>query len=221
MGYGVFADCDALWGLTLPASLTEIDGNPIPAIPLSKHFFANSLRIAPDNPVLRIENQMLLAGDTVICAARDVRDVTVPEGITTIGRGAFYSAQVERVTLPEGLTEIQQEAFYDCFALRSISLPESLQSIGASAFSSCRALAEITLPEGLRTIGSAGVYSHGAYRIDAARKVWKEVGHSAFSSSEALQGSHVPEEPAGDSDGYALQLFGAGKGRPAGTIWSG
>lgn len=78
MGYGVFADCDELWGLTLPASLTEIDGNPIPAIPLSQHFFANSLRIAPDNPVLRIENQMLLAGDTVICAARDVRDVTVP-----------------------------------------------------------------------------------------------------------------------------------------------
>lgn len=70
MGYGVFADCDELWGLTLPASLTEIDGNPIPAIPLSQHFFANSLRIAPDNPVLRIENQMLLAGDTVICAAR-------------------------------------------------------------------------------------------------------------------------------------------------------
>ena len=95
-------------GLTLPASLTEIDSNPIPAIPLSQHFFANSLRIAPDNPVLRIENQMLLAGDTVICAARDVRDVTVPEGITTIGRGAFYSAQVERVTLPEGLTNIQK-----------------------------------------------------------------------------------------------------------------
>ena len=67
MGYGVFADCDELWGLTLPASLTEIDGNPIPAIPLSQHFFANSLRIAPDNPVLRIENQMLLACDTV-CA---------------------------------------------------------------------------------------------------------------------------------------------------------
>ena len=70
MGYGVFADCDELWGLTLPASLTEVDGNPIPAIPLSQHFFANSLRIAPDNPVLRIENQMLLAGDTVICAGR-------------------------------------------------------------------------------------------------------------------------------------------------------
>lgn len=116
MGYGVFADCDELWGLTLPASLTEIDSNPIPAIPLSQHFFANSLRIAPDNPVLRIENQMLLAGDTVICAARDVRDVTVPEGITTIGRGAFYSAQVERVTLPEGLTNIQKEAFNGCFA---------------------------------------------------------------------------------------------------------
>lgn len=192
MGYGVFADCDALWGLTLPASLTEIDGNPIPAIPLSRHFFANSLRIAPDNPVLRIENQMLLAGDTVICAARDVRDVTVPEGITTIGRGAFYAAQVERVTLPEGLTEIQQEAFYDCFALRSISLPESLQSIGASAFSSCRALAEITLPEGLRTIGTRAFDWTGLTSLHLPENL-EEIGHSVFSSNAELQEVTFPK----------------------------
>ena len=193
MGYGVFAECDALWGLTLPASLTEIDGNPIPAIPLSRHFFANSLRIAPDNPMLRIENQMLLAGDTVICAARDVRDVTVQEGITTIGRGAFYAAQVEKVTLPEGLMEIQQEAFYDCFALRSISLPESLQSIGASAFSSCRALAEITLPEGLRTIGTRAFDWTGLTSLHLPESL-EEIGHSAFSSNEQLQEVTFPKQ---------------------------
>lgn len=183
MGYGVFAECDALWGLTLPASLTEIDGNPIPAIPLSQHFFANSLRIAPNNPVLRIENQMLLAGDTVICAARDVRDVTVPEGITTIGRGAFYSAQVERVTLPEGLTNIQKEAFNGCFALRSVSLPESLQSIGDSAFDWCRSLTEITLPEGLRTIGCHAFESTGLTALKLPESL-EEVGHGAFLSNE-------------------------------------
>lgn len=192
MGYGVFAECDALWGLTLPASLTEIDGNPIPAIPLSRHFFANSLRIAPDNPVLRIEDQMLLAGDKLVCAARDLREVTVPEGITTIVRGAFYAAQVEKVTLPEGLMEIQQEAFYDCFALRSISLPESLQSIGASAFSSCRALAEITLPEGLRTIGTRAFDWTGLTSLHLPENL-EEIGHNAFSSNEELQEVTFPK----------------------------
>lgn len=192
MGYGVFADCDELWGLTLPASLTEIDSNPIPAIPLSQHFFANSLRIAPDNPVLRIENQMLLAGDTVICAARDVRDVTVPEGITTIGRGAFYSAQVERVTLPEGLTNIQKEAFNGCFALRSVSLPESLQSIGDSAFDWCRSLTEITLPEGLRTIGCHAFESTGLTALKLPESL-EEVGHGAFLSNEKLQEVTLPK----------------------------
>lgn len=192
MGYGVFADCDELWGLALPASLTEIDGNPIPAIPLSQHFFANSLRIAPNNPVLRIENQMLLAGDTVICAARDVRDVTVPEGITTIGRGAFYSAQVERVTLPEGLTNIQKEAFNGCFALRSVSLPESLQSIGDSAFDWCRSLTEITLPEGLRTIGCHAFESTGLTALKLPESL-EEVGHGAFLSNEKLQEVTLPK----------------------------
>lgn len=215
MGYGVFADCDELWGLTLPASLTETDGNPIPAIPLSQHFFANSLRIAPDNPVLRIENQMLLAGDTVICAARDVRDVTVPEGITTIGRGAFYSAQVERVTLPEGLTNIQKEAFNGCFALRSVSLPESLQSIGDSAFDWCRSLTEITLPEGLRTIGCHAFESTGLTALKLPESL-EEVGHGAFFVQREIAGSHAPEEPARDTDRYVLWMLGAGEGRSAG-----
>ncbi len=186
MGYGVFADCDELWGLTLPASLTEIDGNPIPAIPLSQHFFANSLRIAPDNPVLRIENQMLLAGDTVICAARDVRDVTVPEGITTIGRGAFYSAQVERVTLPEGLTNIQKEAFNGCFALRSVSLPESLQSIGDSAFDWCRSLTEITLPEGVQFLGRNAFERCGFASICIPDSV-TEIEGNPFKNCKALR----------------------------------
>lgn len=191
IGEEAFIGC-ALEKVTLPASLTEIDGNPIPAIPLSQHFFANSLRIAPDNPVLRIENQMLLAGDTVICAARDVRDVTVPEGITTIGRGAFYSAQVERVTLPEGLTNIQKEAFNDCFALRSVSLPESLQSIGDSAFDWCRSLTEITLPEGLRTIGCHAFESTGLTALKLPESL-EEVGHGAFLSNEKLQEVTLPK----------------------------
>ena len=186
MGYGVFADCDELWGLALPASLTEIDGNPIPAIPLSQHFFANSLRIAPNNPVLRIENQMLLAGDTVICAARDVRDVTVPEGITTIGRGAFYSAQVERVTLPEGLTNIQKEAFNGCFALRSVSLPESLQSIGDSAFDWCRSLTEITLPEGVQFLGRNAFERCGFASICIPDSV-TEIEGNPFKNCKALR----------------------------------
>ena len=192
MGYGVFADCDELWGLTLPAILTEIDGNPIPAIPLSQHFFANSLRIEPDNPVLRIENQMLLAGDTVICAARDVRDVTVPEGITTIGRGAFYSAQVERVTLPEGLTNIQKEAFNGCFALRSVSLPESLQSIGDSAFDWCRSLTEITLPGSLEKIGEAAFIYCGMREITIPKGI-AEIARMAFYHCDQLETVHLQE----------------------------
>lgn len=186
MGYGVFADCDELWGLTLPASLTEIDSNPIPAIPLSQHFFANSLRIAPDNPVLRIENQMLLAGDTVICAARDVRDVTVPEGITTIGRGAFYSAQVERVTLPEGLTNIQKEAFNGCFALRSVSLPEKLERLEASAFAFCEALTEIDLPEGVQFLGRNAFERCGFASICITDSV-TEIEGNPFKNCKALR----------------------------------
>lgn len=192
MGYGVFAECYALQGLTLPASLTEIDGNPLPQITLTRYLSASSLQIAPGNPVLRIEGQMLLAGDTLICAAWGTTEATVPEGVTTIARGAFYGAKVKQVTLPEGLTDIQNEAFQQCGGLQSVSFPQSLQSIGAYAFESCREMEEVTLPEGLRTIGGHAFESTGLTALKLPESL-EEIGNSAFLSNEKLQEVTFPK----------------------------
>lgn len=192
MGYGVFAECDALQGLTLPASLTEIDGNPFPQTTLTRYLSASSLQIAPDNPVLRIEWQMLLAGDTLICAAWGMTEATVPEGVAAIARGAFYGAKVKSVTLPEGLTDIQDEAFQQCGGLRSVSFPQSLQNIGAYAFESCRALEKVNLPEGLRTIGGHAFESTGLIALKLPESL-EEIGNSALLSNEKLQEVTFPK----------------------------
>ena len=75
-------------------------------------------------------------------------DVVVPEGVTSIGKKAFWECAVlTRITLPESVTEIENAAFYRCENLTEITLPTSVQQIGQWAFNGCAGLTRISLPE--------------------------------------------------------------------------
>ena len=80
--------------------------------------------------------------------------VTVPEGITAIGAGAFKGmAWITDITLPEGLTEIQENAFKGCRKLERINFPDSLETIGDLAFHRCHSLVSVLLPDSVKALG--------------------------------------------------------------------
>ena len=67
--------------------------------------------------------------------AASIVEIEVCEGVTTVGRCAFYGLKaVTKVTLSEGITAIGDYAFNSCKALTEITLPESVTSIGKGAF---------------------------------------------------------------------------------------
>ena len=84
----------------------------------------------------------------------ELNSVTFPEGLTDIGMWAFqYCTGLTSVTFPEGLTSIGYRAFEDCTGLTSVTFPEGLTSIGGSAFNKCSGLTSVTFPDGLTSIG--------------------------------------------------------------------
>ncbi len=61
--------------------------------------------------------------------------VTVPEGVSVIGKSAFKENKTIRsVILPGTVEQIDDFAFYYCEKLESVSLPEGLTQIGSSTF---------------------------------------------------------------------------------------
>lgn len=66
-------------------------------------------------------------------------DVTVPDGVTCIGKHAFQFAQLHSVTLPETVTEIESEAFYYA-NLEHITIQGTIKKVGHLSFPAGKAL---------------------------------------------------------------------------------
>lgn len=104
----------------------------------------------------------------------DAETVVVPEGVVTIGKGAFRDrADLRAVTFPDSLRTIGDLAFEgcrsltdvefrhgvrrlgngcfrDCASIQRVELPESLTSIHTGAFENCSGLEQVALPASLR-----------------------------------------------------------------------
>ncbi|MDE6442324.1 MAG: leucine-rich repeat domain-containing protein [Clostridia bacterium] len=83
-------------------------------------------------------------------------DVTLPDGITSIGNQAFYDcSSLTSVNIPDTVTSIGDMAFYNCSSLTSISIPDGVTSIGDGAFNQCSVLADVSIPDSVTYIGSS------------------------------------------------------------------
>jgi hypothetical protein len=91
--------------------------------------------------------------DGVLTAYRgNAEEVVVPEGVTAIGRDAFWDCKnLTSVTLPASLTAIGEWAFRECSGL--ISIDTGAADIGQGAFAGCSSLTTVNLTTGIASIG--------------------------------------------------------------------
>lgn len=90
----------------------------------------------------------------------DIESITIPEGVISIGNGAFSGrASLKEIVLPESLESIGNGAFRVCISLKSIKLGENVKHIGNEAFAGCEALEEIVLPKQIESIGDSAFMS--------------------------------------------------------------
>jgi len=80
--------------------------------------------------------------------------VTVPNRVTAIACGAFANNKnLTGVTLPSGITKIDMSVFHGCTGLESITIPDSVTQIDGFAFYGCTDLTSVTIGTGVTDIG--------------------------------------------------------------------
>ena len=126
--------------------------------------------------------------------------------VTTIDKAAFALKQFIEVTIANGVTSIGDNAFYYNVNLVSVSIPNSVMSIGIRAFSqgkltrvtipsgitiindetfSNNRLTSVTIPNGVTSIGKKAFFSNQLTKIEIPSNV-KNIGKEAFSSNDNL-----------------------------------
>ena len=130
-------------------------------------------------------------GETAFFFSRYITSVSIPEGVTYIGLGAFQLTALTSISLPEGVTYIGIGAFQQT-ALTSISLPEGLISIGDEAFSYCRNIeGDLVIPSTVTSIGKEA-FSHCDVLTSVTIK-GGSIGESAFNNCRGLTSLSLQE----------------------------
>ena len=123
--------------------------------------------------------------------------LTLPTGITSIGRNAFDGCSgLTSLTLPAGITSIGSYAFYICSGLTSLTLPDGITSIGYSAFEGCSRLKEVRfcINDNLDTYLTKG---HPYIDVDCGVKYYindKEITSIEIPSNVTTLGQYVFQE---------------------------
>ena len=148
------------------------------------------------------------ACECAFTGCRGLTSLTLPDGITEIGKSAFYDCSgLTSLTLPDGITEIGKSAFRGCSGLTSLTLPVGITSIGPSAFEGCSGLTSLNLPAGITSIGSyAFVNCSGLTSIYVYAEKVPYIGSIVFVGVDAKKCTLYV--PMGTRDDYRLSDFG-------------
>lgn len=74
-------------------------------------------------------------------AGSGLKRVVIPETVTTIDEGAFYSCtKLDYIAIPEGVIYVNNGAFRDCKGLSTLYFPSQLRKVNAYAFAGCNNL---------------------------------------------------------------------------------
>ncbi len=72
--------------------------------------------------------------DNLYYMKKDLKTISIPEGIKEIGSFSFARSGIQNVVIPEGVTTIGKGAFYHCDDLKDVSIPSTVTDVGEHAF---------------------------------------------------------------------------------------
>ena len=142
-------------------------------------------------------------GNSAFFYCSGLTSITIPEGVTSIGDGAFEYSGLTSITIPESVTSIGNDAFGWCSSLTSVTIPDGVTSIGSGTFSGCSSLTSITIPERATSIGDNAFQNCSGLTSITIPESVTSIGGSAFEGCSALTSVAIPKSVT-SIGGYAF-----------------
>lgn len=201
-----FMYCRKLESVVLPDTITEIGWDAFAFCNKLKKVYITDLTAWCD---------ISFEGDyaTPFCYNADlyvnnelVKDLIIPDGVTTIPMAAFQRSNISSVTIPSSVESIKYGAFTYCENLRNVYLNEGLVSVGEYAFAWCESLEEITFPKGFKRIVDKAFFSCGSLVSVTLPESLETIGSEAFKYcfriARVINRSNLEIQKGSNSFGY-------------------
>lgn len=196
IGEYALGNCDAITSLTLPDSCERIDNfafrysDNLEEINLGAnlsyigHGAFNSTKLYNDAEV-----EFIVDGWYIYCKDKEIKNVTLPEGVYGIADSAFANCtEITAVQFPN-IKYISANAFYKCTKLRYAYFPgDTLLSVGMYAFKGCEKLSQVQLGNSLQSIGDfafSGCSDLQDAKISRLPDTLTHIGKDAFKGTKA------------------------------------
>ena len=225
ISYQTFCDCSALTSVTIPNSVTFIGGKAFYCCSsLTSITIGNGVTFIGGNAfsgcsklktihicdlsswckisLYEYEGHFqysycdLPEGYRIYINNEEVKDLVVPNSVTSIKRYAFSGCSLTSVTIPNSVTSIEDDAFSGC-SLTSVSIPNSVTSIGSYVFSSCINLASVIIPNSVTSIGNSAFENcTGLASVTIPNSV-TSIEYGAFKNCSGLTSVTIPNSVTG------------------------
>ena len=106
-----------------------------------------------------VEDGVTTLSIELFSACTNIKEISLPETLLSIGYQAFRSTAIDSISLPKGLVGLPNGVFMQCIDLESVELPEGLKIIDDFAFAYCFRLKEIHFPYSVTTIKENALYA--------------------------------------------------------------
>ena len=135
IGEFAFHGCTSLTAITIPDSVTSIGCETFHECTNLKNVYISDLESWCKIDFCGTTSNPLHCGANLYINGELVTEITIPDGVTSIGEFAFSGCTgLTEITIPDGVTSIECCAFYGCENLTKITTPDSLISFGYDAF---------------------------------------------------------------------------------------
>ena len=143
IGYDAFGSCTNLTNIIIPENVTTIAAAAFRGCINLEEFIVSE----QNNNYSTIDGVLFNKDQSVLIAYPNAKSpvYTIPDGVSTIGSGAFSQCTLTDIAIPTSVTTIEASAFHYT-RLSNITIPDQVTTIGNLAFFACYELKKVTIP---------------------------------------------------------------------------